>query len=212
MGDSTASGGGASLAGFGVSALQGITEYNLAKDQAEMDNAVQSFNNQQVYESLLSTYKSLEIQAEQVGEDFISDSIDQQKAEARARGAAVAASGASGTGGTGLEMQLQEASVEGAMNTARMKMNKERQLSSIASQGKDAVNVANQRLDRMPKRKAPSLLATGLNVGMNGFRNTVALQEASNSWDKNFGDDEGVGFSVESLVDAPVIDNGIRAT
>tara|TARA_R110000851_G_scaffold317339_1_gene480808 strand:+ start:35197 stop:35814 length:618 start_codon:yes stop_codon:yes gene_type:complete len=196
--------------GLAVSAVQGIASYQEAKDQAEMDNAIQAINNKQVYESMLSSYKSLEIQADQVEEAFIAESIDQQKAEARARGSAEAASGASGTGGSGLEMQVQEASVEGAMNTARMKMNRDRQLASISSQGEDAVNVANQRLDRMPKKEAPSLISTALNIGMNGFRNTTALQGASNSWDSNFGGDDGSGFSVDSLVDSPVSNSGLR--
>ena len=193
-----------------ISAVQGVASYRDAKDQAEMTNAIQAFNNQQVYESMLSTYKSLEIQADQVEEAFIAESIDQQKAEARARGSAEAASGASGTGGSGLDMQIQESSVEGAMNTARMRMNRDRQLASISSQGDDAVNVANKRLDRMPKREAPSIMSAALGAGMNGFRNTTALQGASSSWDKNFGGDAGSGFSVESLVDAPVSNSGLR--
>lgn len=197
-------------AGFGVSALQGISAHNQASADAELANAVQAINNQQVYESMLSTFKSLEVQADQVGEAFISNSIEQQKAEARARGSAEAASGASGTGGSGLDMQVQEASVEGAMNTARMKMNKERQLESIKSQGVDAVNIANQRIDRMPKQQAPSMLDTALNIGMSGFRNTVALSNFGDAWTENFGKGDGVGFSTESLVDSQVIESESR--
>lgn len=205
MGDSAMMG-----AGFGISALEGIASYKNAKNQAEVNNAIKKINNQQVYESMLSTYRSLEIEADQVGEAFIANSIDQQKAEARARGTAIAASGASGTGGSGLDMQLQEASVEGDMNAARMQMNKDRQLASIKSKGDDAVIVANQRLNRMPDQKAPSLLATGLNIGMSGFRNTIALKDMASSWDKNFGSSDGVGFSVESLVDSPVNNSSLR--
>lgn len=197
-------------AGFGISAIQGIRAHNQASADAEVANALQAINNQQVYESMLSTYKSLEVQADQVGEAFISNSIEQQKAQARARGAAEAASGASGTGGSGLDMQIQEASVEGSMNTARMQINKERQLASIKSQGLDAVNVANQRIDRMPKQQSPSLLDTALNIGMSGFRNTVALNSFGDSWTSNFGGGDGVGFSTESLIDSSVNNSGIR--
>ena len=207
MGDSATA-----AAGFGIAAVEGMATYKTAAMNAELANAVQAVNNQQVIESMLSTYKSLEVQADQVDEAFIANSIDQQKAEARARGAAEAASGASGTGGSGLDMQIQEASVEGDMNTARMRMSKDRQKAAIRSQGADAVNVANQRFDRMPKQQAPSLLATGLNVGMSGFRNTIALNSFKDSWDSNFGSDDGVGFSVESLVDSPVTTSDSRFT
>ncbi len=206
MGDSAA----LSFAGTGIAAAEGIASYRNAKTNAELNNAVRAINNQQVYESMLSTYKSLEVQADQVDEAFIANSIDQQKAEARARGAAEAASGASGTGGTGLEMQIQEASVDGAMNTARMKMNRDRQVDALKSQGVDAVNVANQRIDRMPKQQSPSLLATGLDIGMSGFRNVISLNQFNDAWDSNFGSDNGTGFSVDSLVDSQPFDSGIR--
>ena len=190
--------------GVGTSVISGVMAYNQAKEDAELANAMKAINNQQVYQSMLSTYQSLEIQADQVDEAYVANSIDQQKAEARARGSAEAAQGASGTGGSGLDMQLQEASVEGSMNTARMRMNRERQMDSIQSQGDDAVNLANQRLDRMPKQQAPSLIATGLNIGMSGFINTVALKQTANSWDNVFGSSDTLGFSTESLVDSNV--------
>lgn len=193
-----------SLAGTAMAAAEGYASYKRAATNAELENAVKEINNQQVYESMLSTYQSLEVQADQVDEAYIANSIDQQKAEARSRGTAIASSGASGTGGSGLDMQLQEVSTEGSMNTARMQMNRDRQMASIKSQGDDAFNVANQRFNRMPDQKAPSALAAGLNIGMNGFRNTTELFKLRDAYDDNFGVDEGSSFNTEDLYDAPV--------
>jgi hypothetical protein len=200
----------AAAAGFGLSAIQGIAKHKQASADAEIANATKAMNNQQVQETLLSTYQSLEVQADQVGEEFIARSIDQQKMEARTRGKAIAAQGASRTGGTGLDMQMQDADVESNMNTARAQINKERQLDSIASQGKAAVVQANQRFDRMPDQTGPSAFSSLLEVGVSGFRNTLNFQEFGKSWDANFGDDNPSTFNTDDLIDSPIYDDGRR--
>lgn len=197
---------GAAALGFGVSALQGISQHKRDSELAEVQEAQRNVDNQEVQSALLSSFRSLEDEADQLGENFIANDIDRQKMEAKARGAAVANAGASRAGGTTLDMQLDDISVASSINQSRNVMNREREMGHIKSKGAESVNVANARFNRMQVQQ-PKLDLLG--IGVSGFRNSIALQGASDSFDSVFGADSST-LDPSTLVDSPVHDNLLR--
>lgn len=167
--------------GFGVSALQAKQAHDQASIDAEIAEAQRIENNEEAQSSMLSSFRSLEDEADQLDENFISNDIDRQKMEAQARGSAVASSGASGQGGSTLDMQLDNISVSSSTNQARNLLNRQREMSQIKSKGDEAVNVANARFNRMPVQKPKFDF---LSMGISGFRNTIELDGAIKASDK----------------------------
>lgn len=194
----------AAALGFGLSAVQGVTKYNDEKRQAEVNNRVKAVNNQKVQQDLLSTISALETSKNQIDEDFIAKSIDNQRAEAISAGAAKAASGASNTGGTGSQMQQQDIDVNSSINESRSQLNRERQIASIKSKATAAVDRANSRINRMPDQEGPDAFSAVLGAGMSGFRNTLAFDSLGKAYDSNYGKSTDLEFTTDSLYDAPL--------
>lgn len=171
--------------GFGLSVAQGIAAHKQASREEELRIALAKENNQAAQSAMLSSFRSLEDEQDQTDENFIANDIDSQIMEAKARGAAEASAGASGVGGSVLEMQLDDITVASDMNHSRRVLNREREMNQIRSKGKEAVNIANARINRMPSQ-SPKLDILG--IGVSGFRNAVALNKLSGSLDNVFGE------------------------
>lgn len=186
--------------GFGLSAVQGIAQHKQASAEAELQEAMRNENNKRVQSAMLSSFRSLEDEQDQAGENFIANDIDSQIMEAKARGSALASAGASGVQGSAVDMQVQDIDVAGSINQSRMLLNRQREMNQIRSKGDEAVNVANARFNRMPIQK-PKLDVIG--IGMSGFRNAVALEKLSGSFDSVFGTNDST-LDTSTLLDSQV--------
>lgn len=166
--------------GFGTAAIAGAKNFKQEQEQALLDEANRDVQNQRLVDSLMSTYRQKEDEADQLRENNISASIDSQIVEAKAKGAIESEAGASGVGGSGTSMQMDDIEVQTDMNSARATLNTQRQLTSLRTEATSAHKQTEQMYDIMPIQQ-PSQLASLMQTGMTGFRNTISLMEMSNS-------------------------------
>lgn len=171
-----------SMLGMTLAGVAGFQKYKTASVNYEISEAVRKKNNSEAVSSLMSTYRALDSETDQIAEGGVAVSIDSQKQAAKMKGSVMAQAGASGTGGSGTSMALGDIDDQTAENSARAAMNRDRQLSQMDEKRKGAIATAQSRIDVMPNQKKPSFWAYGLEAGANGFRNVTAIDKFNDTW------------------------------
>lgn len=160
--------------GLSMGAVEGYTSYKEASVNYKLAQAQQTEHNRRVTDTLLTTYRGLEEDADQVQQNAISASIDQQKLSAQLKGQALVES--AGTGGSAVNMVQRDVEMEASRNTAKRGIMTERQMGQIRTQATMAETRAENSYNLMPIQ-SPSRMSYVVGAGTSAFRNILSSQQ-----------------------------------